>query len=407
MSSRGLSAGTVIHRRYQIQRTLGEGGFGVTYLVTDLKERTTMAMKEYFPMDMAHRRPGSLELIPANGQEDNFQRFRTRFLEEAKTIYRFRGHPNIVGVTHLFYENNTAYYVMEFIKGKDLGKVLEQQGQRVSWQFLRPIIGQVVSALAQVHRNGLIHCDISPDNIFTLDNGQVKLIDFGAAKNVAKGVSSVILLKRGYAPPEQLGTNGKLGPWTDVYALAVTVYRCLTGQLPPSAENRLASDRTVWPSQMGIATPSPQWEQALRKAMALRPEQRYQSVEQFWQALNGAPVPQPFSTPAPQPSLSGPVLTGRTGIYTGRQIPIRGEVVFGTDNRCCQVVFPVGTPGVGATHLRIWFQGNRLMVADMGSGLSTQLLSGNLGQVLRPGLAYTLPANAVLVLGSQSFRVGP
>ena len=414
MDSRALSTGTVVHRRYRIERTLGEGGFGVTYLVTDLKEGTTAAMKEYMPLDTAYRRGNSAEVLPHAGRKEDYERFRTRFLEEARIIYRFRGHPNIVRVMHLFYENNTAYYVMEFIQGMDLGKLLEKNGQRLPWQTLRPIFAQAVAALAEVHRSGMIHCDISPDNIFVLDGGQVKLIDFGAAKSVSKEKASVMLLKRGYAPPEQLTANGRLGPWTDVYALAVTLYRCMTGKLPPNAGERLTADHTVWPSQLGAVVPSAGWEMALRKAMALRVEHRYQSIEQFWQELAGQISPlsnytksaycsQPTRNAQPSRPLRI-LLVGKAGIYAGRQIPVQPEqTLFGSERGRCQVLFPAGTPGVGRVHMRVWLDQGRPMVMDMGSGFPTQIISGGKGKPLSPGLVYALPPDATIIIGSQSF----
>ena len=307
MSTRALEVGSLIHARYRVERVLGEGGFGVTYQVTDLKESRTAAMKEYMPADIAYRRPYSKEVHPKQEYVEAYQKFRDKFLDEARIIYRFRGHPNIIDVTHLFYDNNTAYYVMEYINGKDLDRYLKERGGRLSWQELYPIMAQVVSALQQVHHSNMIHCDISPDNIFLLDKGQVKLIDFGAAKSVLHGQSSMILLKRGFAPPEQLYSGGNLGPWTDVYALAVTLYRAYTGKMPPTSEDRMVSDQTIWPSQMGIAAPSPQWEAALRRAMSLRWEDRFQDVTSFWKALaSGAgqdshTLPQDGSQPAPAP----------------------------------------------------------------------------------------------------------
>ena len=239
MSTRALGLGTLVHARYRVERVLGEGGFGVTYQVTDLKENRIAAMKEYMPADIALRRPYGNEVQPKPEYVEAYQKFRDKFLEEARIIYRFRGHPNIIDVNHLFYDNNTAYYVMEYINGKDLDRHLRDRGGRLSWKELQPIMGQVANALQEVHRSGMIHCDISPDNIFLLDGGQVKLIDFGAAKSVLHGQSSMILLKRGFAPPEQLYSGGNLGPWTDVYAMAVTLYRAYTGKMPPQR-------RTAW-----------------------------------------------------------------------------------------------------------------------------------------------------------------
>lgn len=402
MSTRSLSPGTVVHNRYRIERVLGEGGFGVTYMVTDTKEDRIAAMKEYMPADIAYRRTGGVEVLPRQGSKEPFERFRDRFLEEARIIYRYRGHPNITDVRHLFYDNNTAYYVMEYINGMDLSKYLERNGQRLSWDVLRPIVGQVITALREVHRSGMIHCDISPDNIFILDGGQVKLIDFGAAKSVLHGKSSIMLLKRGFAPPEQLSAHGKLGPWTDIYALAVTIYRAYTGRMPPTAEDRLMDDRTTWPSQLGLATPFPAWEGVLRKAMSLRLEDRYQDVDSFWADLSGNHAAgggfqsqQSFGT--------GPALLGLRGVYEGTRIQIRGEMLLGTDRSRCQIAYPPNSPGVSRVHLRIWAENSQILVMDMGSTYGSWL--GNMR--MSPGMVYILSPGATVYLGDGQIFGNP
>ncbi|MDO5153414.1 MAG: FHA domain-containing serine/threonine-protein kinase [Eubacteriales bacterium] len=388
--NRALRPGTVIHSRYRVEQVLGAGGFGVTYRVTDLRENRTAAMKEYIPQDIAVRRIGGTGVVPRPGCDAPFEQFRDRFLEEARIIYRYRGHPNIIRVQHLFYENNTAYYVMEFIDGMDFGKYLERSGQRLSWEDIRPVMAQVAAALQEVHGSGMIHCDISPDNIFLLSGGQVKLIDFGAAKSMLHGKSSVMLLKRGFAPPEQLSSQGRLGPWTDIYAMAVTIYRAFTGKMPPTAEERLTSDATIWPSELGIAAPSRQWEQALRKAMSLRVEDRYQDVAAFWAELAG--------------TQAVPELECFRGIYAGTKFQIRGETLLGTDSSRCSILFPPGTPGVSRVHMRVWAEDAQLRVMDMGSSYGTWLN----GQRMIPGLAYALAPGMLLVLGDgQVFRAAP
>lgn len=414
MGRRELIPGTLIHNRYRVEQVLGSGGFGVTYRVTDLKENRVSAMKEYMPLDAAYRPVGRKEVRPiSESKKGQYEKFRQQFLEEAQTIYRFRGHPNIVEVRHLFYENNTAYYVMEYIEGMDLDQFLKSQGKRISWDMLRPIAAQVVSALKLVHSGGMVHCDISPDNIFLLKNGQVKLLDFGAAKNMLRGSveASVIVAKVGFAPYEQLrGRN--LGPWTDIYALAVTIYLCVTGRMPPKSEERLVNDSTIWPSQMGVAVPSVQWEAALKKAMAVRAEERYQSVMDFWSGLTAQDSTAPVysahfesrapSLPHPGVESGGvPILTCVQGIFAGRSTPIRQETCLGTDNTKCAIAYPAGTPGISRVHLRLWPDDGKLMVMDMGSTYGTWLS----GRKMSPGLAYHLAPGTYLYLGDrQIFR---
>lgn len=424
MGRRELNPGTLIHNRYRVEQVLGSGGFGVTYRVMDLRENRVAAMKEYMPLDAAYRPKGTKEVRPiSESKKGQYEKFRQQFLDEAQTIYKFRGHPNIVEVRHLFYENNTAYYVMEYVEGMDLGRFLQRQGGHISWAMLRPIVAQVVSALKLIHSSGMIHCDISPDNIFLMNAGQVKLLDFGAARNTLRGTveASVIVAKVGFAPYEQMrGRN--MGPWTDIYALAVTIYHCVTGKMPPKAEDRIAADSTIWPSQMGIAVPSAQWENALKKAMSVRAEDRYRSVMDFWNALtvedctcpvflSGSQPPTPsLSVPPPQdstirnPQAPGhdiPVLECVKGSYAGRKMPIQQELYLGVDASKCSIVYPKGTPGISRVHLRLWPDHGRLMVMDMGSTYGSWLG----GKKMTPGLAYHLaPGIYVYLGGGQMFR---
>lgn len=396
---RSLRPGTIVHNRYRVDQVLGEGGFGVTYKVTDLREDRIAAMKEYMPTDIAIRRPGGVEVIPRQECQEAYERFRDKFLEEAKIIYRYWGHPNIIGVQHLFYGNNTAYYVMEFIDGMDLGKLLAQSGQQLSWDVLRPIMNQVVSALKEVHSSGMIHCDISPDNVFVLKGGQVKLIDFGAAKSVLHGKSSIVMLKRGFAPPEQLSSSGKLGPWTDVYALAVTIYRCITGKMPQSAEDRLLNDKTLWPSQLGVQVPHAAWEGVLKKAMSLRIEDRYQSVSDFWAELTCNSPCDPWPSPQARHEFNAPALDCVGGYFVGKRIYIRQEILVGRDPNRCTLVFPPKAPGISSVHMRLWTANGFIMAMDMGSRNGTWLD----GQRMTPGLVYTVKPGSVLFLGDGQF----
>ena len=397
MNKRALSPGTLVHNRYRIEKVLGEGGFGVTYKVRDNKENRISALKEYFPMEIAYRKPGTMTVIPTVGSESTYRRFQKDFINEAQLIYNFRNHPNIVSVYHLFEENNTAYYAMEYIEGSDLSNILAGKGSRMRWDELRPIVAQVITALRQAHKKGVIHCDISPDNIYVMRSGQVKLIDFGAAKRTMNTQASVVLLKRSYAPLEQMSANGKIGPWTDIFALSVTIFQAVTGKLPPPASDRIQCDNTVWPTAQGFREPFRGWEEALRRGMALHYDHRFQTVEDFWQALSGGQKVTDSHITLTQPVA----LVGTQGKYTGSRLTIREECMVGVDTGRCQITYPIGTPGVSRIHLRIWPQNGKLMVMDMGSRYGTWLS----GQKMVIGLAYAVDAGATLFFGdNQEFR---
>lgn len=392
MNKRALSPGTVVHNRYLIEKVLGEGGFGVTYKVRDKKENRISALKEYFPMEIAFRKPGTMTVTPAIGSENVYTRFLNDFINEAQLIYNFRNHPNIVSVYHLFEENNTAYYAMEYIEGSDLSHILKKKGRRMSWDELRPIVAQIITALRQAHNKGVIHCDISPDNIFVMKSGQTKLIDFGAAKRTMNTQASMVLLKRSYAPLEQMSATGNIGPWTDIFALAVTIFQVVTGELPPPAADRAAGENVVWPTERGFREPFPGWEEALQQGMALHYEHRFQRVEDFWNGLSdGKTLPEPITLTQPL------ALVGTRGHYNGSRLIVREEYMLGVDTNRCRITYPIGTPGVSRVHLRIWPQNGKLMVMDMGSRYGTWLNA----QKMVKGLAYIMDVDATLFFGDE------
>ncbi len=386
---RALSPGTVVHNRYRIEKVLGAGGFGVTYQVMDLKEGSPAALKEYMPADFATRRVFSCTVQPNSGQEAPYRKFLVKFLQEAQTIYKFQGHPNIVEVQHLFRENGTAYYCMELLDGEDLGKLLQRRGGRMSWNEFLPIFLPVAKALETIHSVGLIHCDISPDNIYMQRGGFPKLLDFGAARVLLHGEAeaSVIVLKNGYAPPEQR-FGRKMGTWTDVYALAATIYRCVTGRVPPAAEERLNGEEVLLPSQLGADVPGLEWEQALMKGMALHMEQRWQTVGELRNALENASADRvPTSAPLEVACIAG--------VRAGASVQVTGELLVGVNAQKCDFVYPRGTPGVSRMHLRFWPDGDRLLVMDMGSTYGSWINE----RKMCPGLVYELDKDDHLRIG--------
>lgn len=274
-----LPPGTVLIDRYRLGAVLGEGGFGITYLAADLRLGVKVAVKEYFPRDKASRLSReSLQISSHMGSSAGaFQEGKAKFLEEARVLARLSKVPQIINVRDCFEANNTAYIVMEYVEGISLTDWIRLQGGSVpAFQILGMMDG-IFEALSQIHALGLIHRDISPDNMM-LENGKLRLLDFGIAREVGRRTETLTMtLRHGYAPVEQYQPMGQ-GPWTDVYALSATIYFCITGIKPPHALERICEDKLVIPSHAG-ADISHKQEQVLLYGMGVRPRRRFQSVD--------------------------------------------------------------------------------------------------------------------------------
>ena len=280
-----LPPGTVLRDRYLVGRALGEGGFGITYIGCDLRLELKVAIKEYFPTDRASRMSSvSLDVSSyAGAAGSRYENGKERFLQEARTMARMEKLSTIVSVRDFFEVNNTAYIVMEYVDGTTFKELVEQRGGRISAGELLHTIEPLFSALSAMHALGLIHRDISPENLM-LEKGEVRLLDFGCARETAGGEATLtIALKHGYAPVEQYQSKGQ-GPWTDVYALSCTIYYCLTGRKPPQAMDRLVEDELIPPRKLGAELTEKQ-EQALLRGMAPTPRRRFQSVQELHTAL--------------------------------------------------------------------------------------------------------------------------
>ena len=271
-----------------IGRVLGEGGFGITYMGWDLNLDLKLAIKEYYPTGYVTRTSSSTNTVmPYRGEKTEFfTTGRSRFINEAKTLAKFYTLPGIVSVRDFFLENGTAYIVMEFVEGETLKQRLARVGGKIApsevFELLRPLL----RSLAEMHATGLIHRDISPDNIMITPESNVKLIDFGAARDyLDSGNRSLsVMLKPGYAPEEQYFARGEQGPWTDIYALCATIYRAITGITPPESVERLRHDELKTPSTLGVVI-SPAQETALLRGLAVGHEDRWQTIPALVGAL--------------------------------------------------------------------------------------------------------------------------
>jgi len=282
-----LMPGTLIYDRYLVGRAIGYGGFGVTYIGWDTTLQQRVAIKEYLPADYSTRMPGGSDLTIYGGERrEEFLAGLLRFLEEARRLAKFTDVDGIVRIQDSFQQNQTGYIVMEYLDGITLKDYLEQKGGTLSYEESVKIILPVLEALEAVHKQGIIHRDISPENIFITHSDEVKLLDFGAARYASTGYSKSlsVILKPGYAPEEQYRSHGNQGPWSDVYAVAATLYCMLTGKVPDEALERKLRDRLKKPSKLGAKLPR-NAETAIMNALNVRVEKRTQSAEEFRQQL--------------------------------------------------------------------------------------------------------------------------
>lgn len=268
---------------YVIQEVLGQGGFGITYLGIDKLYGNKAAIKEYYPQEIAMRKAQYEDVVTVTSIEEknNYDKGKKRFLDEAQVMARFNKNEGIVKILDFFEANNTAYIVMEYLEGITLKQYLGKYGV-IQFRNLIEMMLPLLEALIEIHSQGLIHRDISPDNIMVQHNGKVKLMDFGAARDYTESgnKSLSVILKPGYAPPEQYQTHGVQGPWTDIYALCATIYKCLTGITPPDAIARVMDDKFKGPDQLDGKL-SPDIKKILWKGMNIFPEERYQDIGEF------------------------------------------------------------------------------------------------------------------------------
>lgn len=253
---------TILKGAYVAGKALGDGGFGITYIGMDLNLQKKVAIKEYFPYEMAHRDKDGIRVLPDVDAEDFYYHEKDRFVEEARILAQIDERPGVVKVRSYFQENNTAYIVMEFLEGISLDKYVKDKGGRMEADELLMLMRPVVSALAGIHDKGVVHKDISPDNIMVDKAGHARLIDFGAAYDIHSGVSNLRVYKETYSPPEQRASDGEITMAADIYALCTTIYHMMTGIKPDNSIRRSENDTLLRPSELGINI-SPIAEEAL------------------------------------------------------------------------------------------------------------------------------------------------
>lgn len=259
----------LVHGKYQLLSKIQSGGFGTTWLAMDTTLNMQVAVKEY---------------------ENADEKRKQQFLEEARSLAKFSGEPGIVNIRDFLEEDEKVYLIMEYLDGKDLKTYIEDKGKvsfAQTYQLLRP----VMLTLDKLHQNGMIHRDVSPENIRMLSNGQVKLLDFGSSLEIECGYDNektmTVMVKPGYAPQEQYMNKAMQGAWTDVYAICATMYKCITGKTPMDSLQRSFYDELEKPSELGSDI-LPEQEKVLFRGMALKKEERISSMLELIKELDCA-----------------------------------------------------------------------------------------------------------------------
>ncbi|MFO7612679.1 MAG: protein kinase, partial [Clostridia bacterium] len=284
-----LPEGSCLKGRYLVGVLIGCGGFSNTYIGRDKLFGSKVAIKEFMPSDYVSRSNGDNNAsVKSCEYLEVFDKAQRKFLDEARILASFERVPGIVKVRDYFSDNNTAYLIMEYIEGMSLseysetfprGRVPEKEAMRVMLPVMR--------SLRMVHGSGLLHRDISPENILITKKGGVKLIDFGASRECSgnDGLTRTIIVKQGYAPPEQYSKNGRQGEWTDVYAAGATLYKLITGTTPPDSMSRIMGEKLM-PMAGRTISLTRENENAIMKALEIDPASRFQSISEFEAALN-------------------------------------------------------------------------------------------------------------------------
>lgn len=382
-----LGPGIILRGRYLIGETLGCGGFGITYAGFDLQEQRRIAIKECFLYNICERADDEKSVALKDKEyEQEYRESTERFLKEIQLLKENRDNPVIIQVFDVFQENSTVYYVMEYLAGQDLGHYIKETEKQISWKELSKYMEPVFLAVISLHRFNILHRDISPDNIFLCNNGQVRLIDFGSARVGLLDKSHVLdAAKKGYAPIEQYNDRMEQGTWTDVYSLAATIYRCLTGLTVNAATDRIRKDELQRPSVYAKNIPE-HVDKVLMRALEVEPSYRYQSVAEFKRALYPDNQTEPLADRIVKESVSTEEenreknvrLLGLSGYFEGQEFLLDKKINVGRMISACDILFPADTPGVSSIHCNIYFDETKQLCVfrDLHSTYGTKELSG-------------------------------
>ena len=442
-SGLALPAGTFLRGNYLVGRVLGEGGFGITYKAYDSRRRQIVALKEYAPSGMAGRVNNTAQMgVLSKSKEHAYKRGLQRFTEEVRMLKSVGYVPAVVQIMDSFLENGTGYFTMEYLEGSTLGHIAAAAGGKLLPQEVTDVIIQVGEALGIIHRQtGILHRDISPENIFILKNGNVRLIDFGSAKKMVMDQEQdfSVLLKKGFAPLEQYSSKTPQGSYTDVYALAGTYYFILTGKMIPSAMDRASGVPYIPLKQMNIGI-SDRASDAVDAALTMDYRIRTQTMEQFvmgiWQDGTGrlqnrqaaaknqktvsgqkTGAPQQGNTgqpggngqiPAPVPRPLRPYVAVISGPQAGCKWEIRQDVELRLGRMAseCNIIL-TGIPSISKVHCVLSYhsQDGLFWMMDLSTNGTFALSDGSGPQMavrLEKNQWYKLPPGFKVALATKS-----
>lgn len=308
----------IINGKYLVGKVIGIGGFGITYIGWNLFLCTKVCIKEYFPKGVAFRQKSQTNLSSHTYTQysvDVYTEHKDKsitaymgglktYIKEAENLAKFYTMPGIVSVRDFFYGNHTAYIVMEYLEGITMKQFAANSGGKLKPEMLFAMLRDVFRAMNTVHKSGIIHRDISPDNIMLDRQYQAKVIDFGAARDYHTSEDTSVLLKHGYAPVEQYDRGGELGPWTDIYSLSATIYYLLSGIKIQRSIERQKNDQVQLLQVVGVPVTERQ-DQAIKKALCIDKKDRFQTMADFYQALYGEPLEKEKTNTVP-PSAAAP-----------------------------------------------------------------------------------------------------
>lgn len=310
-TSNCLLPGTLLHNRYIVGVALGVGGFGITYKCLDTKVGGICAIKEYFPANFALRTDATKQVSVAEQNLERYNKIMKRFVEEAELVKSLH-HRNVITIYDSFFENNTAYYVMEYCDGIDLRRYTNNFSRKLEYDEGMNLLYQIMNGLEYIHAKGILHRDIAPDNIYVTKNNSVKILDFGAARSEMDQFNRElsVIVKVGYAPIEQYGGRGKQGPYTDIYALGATFYHLFTSKIPVESTQRVAEDNLEAFSQLRPDLPD-NLKYCIEKSMELTTAKRISNIAEMKRILGlndkpASPIP-PQSPPPPPAHLHPPI----------------------------------------------------------------------------------------------------